>query len=94
MNLPDKTAHYLRGSIDFDSFFILDIAVQDKDNAALLLAPRDISTDKYFCMQYRGNSYFYGSVENMMEACVEYKYLSRTAANQLTKKYYKSLGGS
>lgn len=63
MKLPNKIAHYLRGNVDFDSFFILDIAIQDKENAVLLLAPRDITTDKFFCMQYKGRSYFYGSME-------------------------------
>lgn len=92
MKLPDKTAHYLRGNVDFDSFFILDIAVQDKKNAVLLLAPRDITTDKFFCMQYRGHSYFYGSIENMMESCVKCRYLSRAAAKRLTRKYHKSAG--
>lgn len=92
MKLPGKIAHYLRGNVDFDSFFILDIAVQDKDNAVLLLAPRDVTTDKFFCMQYRGRFYFYSSIENMMDACIECQYLSPTTARRLTKKYHKSTG--
>lgn len=52
MKLPGKIARYLRGNVDFDSFFILAIAVQDKEDAVLLLAPRDITTDKFFYMQY------------------------------------------
>ena len=92
MKLPKKIAHYLRGNVDFDSFFVLDIAVQDKEDAVLLLAPRDITTDKFFCIQYRGHSYFYGSIENMMEACVKCQYLRPTAAKRLTRKYHKSAG--
>ncbi len=92
MKLPDKIAHYLRGNVDFDSFFILDIAVQDKEDAVLLLAPRDMTTDTFFCMQYRGHSYFYGSIENMMDACVKCQYLSPAAAERLTRRYYKSTG--
>ena len=89
MKLPKKITHYLWGNVDFDSFFILDITVQDKENAVLLLAPRDITTDKFFCMQYRGHSYFYGSIENMMEVCVKCRYLRPAAAKRLTKKYLK-----
>lgn len=92
MKLPGKIAHYLRGNVDFDSFFILDIAVQDKENAVLLLAPRDMTTDKFFCMQYRGRSYFYGSIENMMDACVKCRYLSPAAAERLIRRYIKSAG--
>ena len=92
MKLPGRIAHYLRGNVDFDSFFVLDIAVQDKENAVLLLAPRDITTDKFFCMQYRWHSYFYGSIENMMEACVKCLYLHPAAAKRLTRKYHKSAG--
>lgn len=92
MKLPDRIAHYLRGNVDFDSFFILDIAVQDEENAVLLLAPRDMTTDKFFCMQYRGHSYFYGSIENMMEACVKCQYFSPTTARRLTRRYYKLTG--
>lgn len=92
MKLPKKIAHYLRGNVDFDSFFVLDIAVQDKEDAVLLLAPKDITTDKFFCMQYCGHSYFYGSIENMMEACVKCQYLSPAAAKRLIRKYHKSAG--
>lgn len=92
MKLPRKIARYLRGNVDFDSFFVLDIAVQDKKDAVLLLAPRDITTDKFFCMQYHGHSYFYGSIENMMEACVKCQYLRPAAAERLTRKYHKSAG--
>ena len=92
MKLPKKIAHYLWGNVDFDSFFVLDIAVQDKEDAVLLLAPRDITTDKFFCMQYRGHSYFYGSIENMMEACVKYQYLHPAAVKRLIKRYHKSTG--
>ena len=92
MKLPKKIEHYLRGNVDFDSFFILDIAVQDKENAVLLLAPMDITTDKFFCMQYRGHSYFYGSIEKMMDACVKCQYLHPAIAKRLMRKYYKSAG--
>lgn len=92
MKLPGKIARHLRGNVDFDSFFILDIAVQDRENAVLLLAPRDMTTDKFFCMQYKGHSYFYGSMENMMEACVKCRYLRRAATKRLIRKYYKSAG--
>lgn len=92
MKLPGKIAHYLRGNVNFDSFFILDIAVQDKENAVLLLAPKDMTTDKFFCMQYCGHSYFYSSIENMMEACVKCQYLSRISAKRLIRKYDKSTG--
>lgn len=92
MKLPGKIARYLRGNVDFDSFFILDIAVQDKEDAVLLLAPRDMTTDKFFCMQYRGRSYFYNSMENMMDACVKCRYLSCASAERLIRKYDKSAG--
>lgn len=92
MKLPGKIARYLWGNVDFDSFFILDIAVQDTEDAVLLLAPRDVTTDKFFCMQYKGCSYFYGSIENMMDACVKCRYLSRAAAKRLMRKYHKSAG--
>ena len=92
MKLPKKIARYLRGNVDFDSFFILDIAVQDKNNAVLLLAPRDIAADKFLCMQYKGRSYFYSSIENMMEACVKCQYLSHAAVKRLVRRYYKSTG--
>lgn len=92
MKLPGKIARYLRGNVDFDSFFILDIAVQNKENAVLLLAPRDITTDKFFCIQYKGHSYFYSSIENMMDACVKCRYFSRASAERLIRKYDKSAG--
>lgn len=53
MNISKKAAHYLKNTdIDFATFFILDIAVQDKDNAVLILAPINPNVDRYFSTQY------------------------------------------
>lgn len=92
MNITKKAAHYLREAhIDFTSFYILDIAVQNEKHAAVLLALIDRARDRYFCIQYMGNSYFYGSIEQMMNICVETEYLTRREADRLISDYYGNM---
>lgn len=92
MNITKKAAHYLREAhIDFTTFSILDIAVQNEKHAAVLLAPINRARDKYFCVQYMGNSYYYGSIEQMLDICVETGYLTRREADRLLTDYYGSL---
>ena len=40
MNIDKKVAHYLRNTwIDFQTFYILDIIPQNKDDAVVILCP-------------------------------------------------------
>ncbi len=43
-------------------------------------------------LDFLRHSYFYGSIENMMEACLKCQYLRPAAAKRLTRKYHKSAG--
>lgn len=89
MKLDKKMEFYLRDAhIDFTAFHVLDVAPKTEEHAAVLLAPKHDAPIKCFCVQYRGKHHNYGSIENMMIACVEYGWLSQKAADKLTKEYY------
>ena len=88
MNIGRKAAHYLRDtSIDFTTFFILDIIVRDEDNAVVILAPRYPNTDLYFLAWYKGERHGFQSIDRMMAVLVEGKYISRFAADRLIRKF-------
>ena len=89
MKLDKKMEFYLRDAhIDFTAFHVLGVIPKTEEHAAVLLTPKPSAPLKYFCVQYRGKQHFYGSVENMMIACVEYGWLSQKAADKLTKEHY------
>lgn len=88
MNISRKAAHYLRDTnIDFATFFILDIAVRDEDGAVVILAPRFPEIDHRFYAWYKGERYGFQTIDCMMAALVEGKYLSRSAADRLIRKF-------
>lgn len=88
MNISKRAAHYLRDAdVDFATFFILDIAVQNKDDAVIILVPRPPETDRYFCAQYKGRKYGFQSIDRMMAVLAEGSYLSRAAADKLIRKF-------
>ncbi len=88
MNISKRAAHYLRDTdVDFHTFYILDIAVQNEKDAVVILAPRYPDTDHYFSAQYQGKKYGFQSIDHMMDVLVEGKYLSRFAADRLIHKF-------
>ncbi|MEG0919182.1 MAG: hypothetical protein RR967_01875 [Anaerovoracaceae bacterium] len=94
MNISKKAAHYLKNTdIDFATFSILDIAVQDKDNAVLILAPINPNVDRYFFTQYKGKKCGFESIERMMSVLVECRHINRFYADRLIEKYNKTIQG-
>lgn len=88
MNISGKAAHCLRDTnIDFTTFFILDIAVRDRNKAVVILAPRFPEIDHRFYAWYKGERYGFQTIDRMMDVLVEGKYLSRFAADRLIRKF-------
>lgn len=55
MNIDKKIAHYLCNSwIDFQTFYILDIIPQNKDDAVIILAPLHPEEDPVFFRMVSG----------------------------------------
>lgn len=88
MNIDKKVAHYLRNTwIDFQTFYILDIIPQNKDDAVVILCPLYPDEDKVFFVWYQGKQYPYQSFDNMIDALIECRHISRKEADSLKKKY-------
>lgn len=92
MRLSHLMEHYLRAHIDFSTFRLLGVFPQNKTDALVILVPRDIRETGYFNIQYKEHNHFFSNIENALEYCVHYKYLSRLTANWLIKKYHKQEG--
>ena len=68
MNIDKKVAHYLRNTwIDFQTFYILDIIPQNKDDAVVILCPLYPAEDKVFFVWYQGKQYPYQSFDHMTD---------------------------
>lgn len=88
MNIDKKIAHYLCNSwIDFQTFYILDIIPQNKDDAVIILAPLHPEEDPVFFVWYQGKRYPYQSFERMIDILVECGHINRRYADSLKKKY-------
>lgn len=89
MNLSKRMAHYLKGNIDFSSFYIVDVIPQNKHNAVILLAPTIKEKYSHFNLQYKDRSLYYGTIEGMMEQCITCGYISRLRANIRILQYHR-----
>ncbi len=88
MNIDKKVAHYLRNTwIDFQTFYILDIIPQNKDDAIVILCPLYPDEDHIFFVWYQGEHHPYQNFDHMMDVLVECRHISRREADALKKKY-------
>ncbi|MDO4649545.1 MAG: hypothetical protein Q4B26_12920 [Eubacteriales bacterium] len=88
MNIDKKVTHYLRNSwIDFQTFYILDMIPQNKDDAVIILAPLYPEEDDIFFVWYQGEKYSFQSFDRMMDILIECGHINRRYADSLKKKY-------
>lgn len=88
MKLDKKMELYLKDAhIDFTAFRIIEAFPVGRGGAVVLLAPRENASHSYFNLQYRSHSAYYGSLEEMLDICVENEYISRREANRIVREY-------
>jgi len=93
MRLNSKLEKNLRSHIDFSSFRLFELILGCKGGCITLLAPRKPhSQNVHFNMQYQGESYWYGSMEQMLDMCVHNGYISSFRAKLLIRRYNKFKG--
>ena len=93
MKFDKKLNYYLRdANIDFTTFEILEVIPQKNDHAVVFLAPRTQGMYSYFCVHFMNNHNYYGSLEQMLEASVEYERITDKDAERIKKDYYARKG--
>ncbi len=93
MKMDKKLEYYLRNSvIEFTDNYLLEVIPQDKKEAVILTAPKSFADYRYFSLQYNGNKFYYGTIEQMMDYCVAHGYLNRKASDKLAKECHALRG--
>ncbi len=93
MKMDKRLEHYLRNTVvEFDRYFLLEVIPQDEENAVILTAPKGTGQYCYFNLRYNGNSFFFGTIEQMMDYCLERGYLNRRSADKLIKESHALRG--
>lgn len=89
MRINNRMERHLRQQIDFSVFHLLSVVPQAHGSTVILLMPRNTAKDKYFNMKRGSESYWYCSLDQMLDACVEGGYISRVHAALLKRSYGK-----
>ncbi len=89
MKLNRRLERYLRMDMNLATFHLLAVVPQSHEDAAVLLVPRDMSKDKYLNMRCRGGSCWYGTIDQMLQDCIDRGYISRIRAILLKRRYDK-----
>ncbi len=87
MKLNKRLERYLRMDMNLAAFHLLAVVPQSHEDAAVLLVPRDMSKDKYLNMRCRGGSCWYGTIDQMLQDCIDRGYIGRIHAILLKHRY-------
>lgn len=85
MKLNKRLERYLH--MDMATFHLLAVVPQSHEDAAVLLVPRNAGENKYLNMRCRGGSYWYCTIDQMMQDCIDRGYISRIHAAWLKHGY-------
>ncbi len=80
MRLSRKMERHLRVHIDLAVFRILSVIPQSRNSAVILLVPRNQNEDKYFNMKCCNESYWYCTIDQMLDDCIDRGFISRIHA--------------
>ena len=77
------------GSVDFDTFNLLAIIPRKGIGTIFMLVPKDCTRDRYFNLRFGGNSFWYNSIDDLLDAAREYCKLSRFRCWLYRRGYFK-----
>ena len=87
MQLSKRMERYLRQDIDYAIFHLFEVVPQSRENAVILLIPRDTGENKYCNMKYKGDSRWFSSFDQMLDECVDRGYIGKARADMLKRRY-------
>ena len=80
------------GAVDFDTFNLLAIIPRKGKGTIFMLVPKDYTRDKYFNLRFGGNSFWYTSIDNLLDAAGEHCKISRFRRWLYRHRYFKLTG--
>ena len=77
------------GTVDFDTFNLLAIIPRKGKGTIFMLVPKDYIKGKHFNLRFGGNSYWYNSIDDLLDAAREYCKISRFHRWLYRHRYFK-----
>lgn len=87
MRLSTRMERYLTTDIGFSDFILLAVVPQTKTDAVILLVPRASGENAYCGLKYRGVTRWFGSVDELLEECINKGYIGKIQAFLLKRRY-------
>ena len=86
MRLSARMERYLTTDIGFSDFILLAAIPQTRADAVILLAPRASGENAYCGLKYRGVTRWFGSVDELLEECINKGYIGKIQAFLLKRR--------
>ena len=80
------------GAVDFDTFFLLAVIPRKGKGTILMLVPKDYIRGKHFNLRFGGNSFWYNSLDDLLDAAGEYCKICRFRRWLYRRRYFKLTG--
>lgn len=77
------------GSVDFDTFNLLAIIPRKGRGTVFMLVPKDYIGGKHFNLRFDGNSFWYNSIDDLLDAAGEHCKISRFRRWLYRRRYFK-----
>ncbi len=91
MHIDRKLEKYLRGDIDFDSFYLVSVEPVTEKYAVIILVPK---IHRYFNVRYGElTSKWFTTIEEATQYAVERGFISKAKAKAINLRYYSVYGG-
>lgn len=89
MHLDRKLEKYLKGGIDFDTFYLVSVEPVNDVYAAIFLAPKKSGKFSYFNVRYGElTSSYFTSIESATDFAVRNGLISKMKANAINNRYH------
>ena len=93
MTIPKRLTKCLVGQIDFSTFHVLDIVPHRAYKSVVFLLPKNLTAHAYYGMSVGEQTYWYGTVERMLDEAIRCNYIGRVKRAVLmlrTRRIYKN----
>ena len=92
MRISKRMDYCLRCHVDFSEFHLLSVIPKPNKPTAVLLAPRKPEKENaYFALVLRDNGHWFGSLESLLDTCLELGYINKIGGRILTRRYGRML---
>lgn len=75
MSKKRDLSRYLWNGLDTDTYEVIEIRPQDRQNAAIIMRNRNASDKYLWCVQFRGGGHYFETHQQVLDYCTSRKWL-------------------